>query len=370
MEFDIAVLPGDGVGREVVPAAVRVLEAVSQKFGHKFNLRYGLIGGQAIEEQGTALHRDTLKMCRNSDAVLMGAVGDPKFDVPDVAVHPSQGLLVIREGLDVFANLRPVKASRWLIDCSSLKPEVLEGVDLVIVREYVGGLYGAKPKREWRTTRGRWAVDSMAYSEHSIERIIRVAFEVARSRRKRLTSLDKIGALASSRLWRQVAIEVAAAYPDVELEHRMIDNCAMELVRHPSNFDAIVVENAIGDVLQDEAAALIGSVGMVPSASLSGPPQQGARVFGLYEPMHGSAPRRAGLNMVNPIATILSVALMLRYSFCLPSEAQAVEKAVDSVLEQGYCTYDIMSDGKKKVGTKEMADLIVRAVQANGIIKT
>jgi len=363
VQFNAAVLPGDGIGPEVVAEGAKVLAAIGERFGHSFNLRYGLIGGIAIDQQGIPLHKDTLKTCRRSDAVLLGAVGGPKWDDPKAKSHPSQGLLALREALGVFANLRPIKISPMLINCSNLKPEVVKGVNLLFVREFTGGLYCGRPKRQWQTSRGRRAVDSMAYSEQEIERVVRVGFELARQRRKKLTSLDKIGALESSRLWRQVTIEVAVDYPDVELQHMMIDACAMELIRHPTDFDVVVVENAIGDVLTDEAAALVGSIGMVPSASLSEAPREGAHVFGVYEPMHGSAPRRAGLNMANPMATILSVAMMLRYSFGLVSEARTVEAAIEHVLQQGYRTYDIMEEGKIKVGTREIGDLIVEAVR-------
>lgn len=358
MQFKIAVLPGDGIGPDVVSQGVKVLEAIGERFGHKFNLNYGLIGGAAIDEQGTPLHKDTLKMCRRSDAVLMGAAGGPKWDDPKAKVYPQHGLQALRAGLGVFANLRPIKVSPLLINRSNLKPEVVKGVDLIIVRDYVGGLYGSRPKRQWQTSRGRRAIDAISYSEQEIERLIRVAFEVARMRKKKVTSLDKMGVLAFSSLWRQVAIEVSSDYPDVALEHMMIDACAMGLIRNPTNFDVIVVENAIGDVLQDEGAAIIGSIGMVPSASIAGAPKEGVRMLGLYEPMHGSAPRRAGLNMANPIATILAVAMLLRYSLGLMREAQIVEDAVENVLQQGYRTYDIMEEGKIKVGTKDMGDLI------------
>ena len=247
-----------------------------------------------------------------------------------------------------------------LIDSTTLKPDVLRGVDMVVVRELTGGLYFGRPKRRWRTTRGRRAVDSMTYSEQEIERILRAGFELARARRKRLTSVDKANVLESSRLWRQIAIELAPEYPDVELEHQLVDACAMRLIQSPAQFDVIVTENTFGDILTDEASMLAGSLGMLPSASVAGIPQAGVRVFGLYEPIHGSSPRRAGLNMANPIATILSAAMMLRYSLGLAAEADHVEKAIETVLEEGSRTYDIMSDGMARVGTSEMGDLIAR----------
>ena len=362
MQFNLAVLPGDGVGPEVTTEGIKVVQAAGKRFGHTFDLRYGLIGGVAIDEQGTALSPDTLKMCRGCDAVLLGAVGGPKWDDPKAKVHPEDGLLALRKGLGLFANLRPVKVSPVLVDSTNLKPSVIDGVDLIFVRELTGGLYFARPKRQWQTSRGRRATDSMTYSEQEIERIVRVGFELARGRRKKLTSVDKANVLESSRLWRQVAMEVAAKYPDVELDHMLVDACAMRLIQNPAYFDVLVTENMFGDILTDEASMLAGSMGMLPSASLAGVPQEKVNIFGMYEPIHGSAPRRAGLNMANPIAIILSVAMMLRYSLGLTNEAQTVEAAVSEVLQQGYRTYDIMGEGKTKVGTKEMGELIAGKV--------
>ena len=362
MQFSLAVLPGDGVGPEVASEAIKVLRAIGKKFDHNFNLHYGLIGGVAIDETGTALAEDTLKVCRSCGAVLLGAVGAPKWDDPKAKVHPEDGLLALRKGLGLFANLRPVKVLPMLVDSTNLKPKVIEGVDFIFVRELTGGLYFARPKRQWRTSRGRRATDSMTYSEQEIERIVRVGFELARSRRKKLTSVDKANVLQSSRLWRQVAMEVASEYPDVELDHMLVDACAMRLIQNPAYFDVLVTENMFGDILTDEASMLAGSMGMLASASLAGVPQEGVNIFGMYEPIHGSAPRRAGLNIANPIATILSMAMMLRYSFGLTREAQTVEAAVAEVLQQGYRTYDIMDEGKIKVGTKEMGDLIAKKV--------
>ena len=362
MQFNPAVLPGDGIGPEVTAEAVKVLQAIGKKFDHSFSLHYGLVGGVAIDEEGTALSPDTLKMCQNSDAVLLGAVGGPKWDDPKAKVRPEDGLLALRKGLGLFANLRPVKVFPVLVDATNLKPEVINGVDLIFVRELTGGLYFARPKRQWQTSRGRRATDSMTYSEQEIERIVRVGFELARGRRKKLTSVDKANVLESSRLWRQVAMEVAKKYPDVELDHMLVDACAMRLIQRPADFDVLVTENMFGDILTDEASMLAGSMGMLPSASLAGVPKEGVRIFGMYEPIHGSAPRRAGLNMANPIATILSIAMMLRYSLGLVKEAQTIEAAVEQVLSEGYRTYDIMGEGKIKVGTKEMGDLIARKV--------
>ncbi len=361
-QFNLAVLPGDGVGPEVTAEAVKVLQAVAKRFVHSFNRRYGLVGGVAIDQTGEALSRDTLKMCRGCQAVLLGAVGGPRWDDPQAEVHPEDGLLALRKRLGLFANLRPVKVFPTLVNATNLKPKVIEGVDFIFVRELTGGLYFGRPKRQWQTSRGRRAIDSMAYSEQEIERIVRVGFELARGRHKKLVSVDKANVLQSSRLWRQVATEVAAGYPDVALEHMLVDACAMRLIQNPTCFDVLVTENTFGDILTDEASMLAGSMGMLPSASLAGVPHEGVNIFGMYEPIHGSAPRRAGLNMANPIATILSVAMMLRYSFGLTKEAQVVEAAVAEVLQGDFRTYDIMDEGKTKVGTKEMGDLIAKKV--------
>jgi len=356
--FNVAVLPGDGIGPDVTSEAIKVLLATGRRFDHDFNLQYGLIGGISIDDSGEALTRDTLKMCKKSDAVLLGAVGGPKWDDPLAKVRPEDGLLLLRKALGLFANLRPVKVSPVLVDSSNLKPDVIKDVDFIFIRELTGGLYFGKPKRRWQTSRGRRAIDSMAYAEQEIERIVRVGFELAKGRSKKLVSVDKANVLESSRLWRQVAEEVARDYPDIELEHMLVDACAMRLIQNPAYLDVLVTENTFGDILTDEASMLAGSMGMLPSASLAGVPREGASTFGMYEPIHGSAPRRAGLDMANPIAIILSVAMMLRYSFGLIKEAQAIENAVDNVLQNDYRTYDIMSEGMNRVGTKEMGDLI------------
>jgi len=356
MHCNLAILSGDGVGPEVTSEAIKVLDAVGNRFGHTFDLRYGLIGGVAIDETETALPVDTLKLCKSCSAVLLGAVGGPKWDDPKAKVRPEDGLLALRKGLGLFANLRPVKTFLVLVNSTNLKPDVVKGVDLIFVRELTGGLYFARPKRQWRTSKGRRATDSMTYSEQEIERIVTVGFELARSRRRKLTSVDKANVLEASRLWRQVAMEVAAGYPDVELEHMLVDACAMRLIQNPTYFDVLVTENMFGDILTDEASMLAGSMGMLPSASLAGVPKEGVRIFGMYEPIHGSAPRRAGQNIANPIATILSTAMMLRYSLGLTQEAEAIETAVDEVLQEGYRTYDIMAEGKTKVGTGDEGD--------------
>ncbi|HEY31540.1 MAG TPA: 3-isopropylmalate dehydrogenase [Dehalococcoidia bacterium] len=360
--FNLTVLPGDGIGPEVTNEGIKVLKAVGEKFGHNFNLKYDLIGGIAIDETGEALTKDCLKLCKKSDAVLLGAVGGPKWDDPQASVRPEDGLLALRKGMGLFANLRPVKVFPMLVDSTNLKPDVIMGVDLIFVRELTGGLYFGRPKKRWRTSRGRRAVDSMVYSEQEIERIVRVGFELARTRRKHLISVDKANVLESSRLWRQVAIEVSEDYPDVELEHMLVDACSMRLIQNPTYLDVLVTENTFGDILTDEASMLAGSMGMLPSASLAGVPQDGVKIPGMYEPIHGSAPRRAGLDMANPCALILSAAMMLRYSLGLPEEAKSIEQAVDRVLEEGYRTYDIVAEGQKKVGTRQMGDLIAARV--------
>jgi 3-isopropylmalate dehydrogenase len=361
-QFKLVVLPGDGIGPEVTAEGVKVLKAVGERFGHSFDLQYDLIGGTAIDQTGEALTRECLSACKKADAVLLGAVGGPKWDDPDASVRPEDGLLALRKALGLFANLRPVKVFPMLADHANLKPELLRGVDFIFIRELTGGLYFGKPKRRWRTSRGRRGVDTMTYSEQEIERIVRVGFELARARGKRLISVDKANVLETSRLWRQVTIEVSAEYADVELEHMLVDACAMRLIQNPGYLDVLVTENTFGDILTDEASMLAGSMGMLPSASLAGVPREGERTHGLYEPIHGSAPRRAGLDMANPCALILSVAMMLRYSFGLPQEAEAVEKAVDKALADGFRTYDIVAEGQTKVGTSRMGDLVAERV--------
>lgn len=362
MKFQIAVLPGDGVGPEVASEGVNVLKAIGEKYRHQFKLDYGDIGGISIDNHGESLTKEVLNKCKRSDAILLGAVGGPKWDDPTKKVRPEDGLLALRKALGLFANLRPVRLFDFLKNQTNLKPEVVEGTDLIFVRELTGGLYFGKPKRRWTTAKGRRAVDSMSYSEQEIERIVRVGFELARNRKKRLISVDKANVLESSRLWREVAVEVSVDYPDVELEHMLVDACAMRLIQQPTYLDVLVTENTFGDILTDEASMLAGSMGMLPSASLAGVPKADSRSLGLYEPIHGSAPRRAGLDMANPIATILSMAMMLRYSLGLTKEADAVEKAVDAALGEGYRTYDIMQEGSIKVGTKKMGELIASKI--------
>ena len=363
-QYDIVVLAGDGIGPEVVEEGLRVLGAVSRRFSHTFNLTRDLVGGAAIDAYGTALRPETAERCRKTHAVIWGAVGGPKWDDPEARVRPEDGLLAIRKSLGLYANLRPVKVYPLLMDASPLKPEILEGVDLLVLRELTGGLYFSLPKRRWTTQRGRRGVDTMRYTEREIERILRVGFELARSRRKRLTSVDKANVLETSRLWRQIAQELADEYRDVTLDHLLVDNCAMQLIQNPSRFDVIVTENTFGDILTDEASVLAGSMGMLPSASLAGIARRNGkrRARGLYEPIHGSAPDIAGHGIANPVAMVLSVALMLRYSLGLPKEADAVEQAVDRVLEDGLRTPDLVKSGQRTVTTNQMGQALADAV--------
>jgi len=364
MKFSIGVLPGDGVGPEITTEGVKVLKAIGEKFSHQFTFHDGLIGASAFEQVGEALPEKTVGICKSCDAVLFGAVGDPKYEQPNLKVRPElgYGFIRLRKTLGLFANLRPVRLFPSLINSSNLKPEIVKGVDFIIIRELTGGIYFSEPKELLRTPEGRKAVDTLVYTEEEIRRILRVGFELARGRRKKLTSVDKFQILRSSDLWREVAVEVSSEYPDVEVDYVLVDNCAMRLIQNPRDFDVIVMENLFGDILSDEASMLAGSLGMMPSASLAGIPKQGSKLFGLYEPIHGSAPRRAGLNMANPIATILSAAMMLRFSLGLLKEAKSVEDTVALVLEEGYRTYDIMSEGKTKLGTREMGDLIAKRI--------
>ena len=358
MQAKITLLPGDGIGPEVVAEGVKVLQAVAAKFGHTFAYTEALIGGIAIDTTGKPLPDETLAACRAADAVLLGAVGGPKWSDPSAKVRPEQGLLGLRGGLGLYANVRPVKVYPALVGASTLKPEVLAGVDMIILRELTGGLYFGKPQGQSGEKPNRSGVDTMFYTEGEVSRLMRLAFELARGRRKKVTSVDKANVLASSRLWRTVAHEVAAEYPDVEMEDILVDSCSMFLIRRPADFDVIATENMFGDILSDEAAMLAGSMGMLPSASL------GAGKFGLYEPIHGSAPDIAGKGIANPLAMILSCAMMLRWSFGLEREADAVEAAVDAVLADDYRCGDIKTPGCKLVGTTEMGDAVAARLKA------
>lgn len=356
--YRIAVLPGDGIGQEVTPEAVRVLRAVGKGAGAHFEFEQALVGGAAIDASGTPLPPETLKLCQASQAILFGAVGGPRWDQEPQERRPERGLLGLRKELDLYANLRPAKCFPMLVDASPLKRSVVEGTDLMVVRELTGGLYFGEPRGvEQFADGGARAINTMAYTSREIERVARVGFEVARKRRRRLTSVDKANVLVVSQLWRDVVNRVARDYPDVTLEHILVDNCAMALVSHPTRFDTLVTENTFGDILSDEAAILAGSMGMLPSASLGG-------TVGLYEPVHGTAPDIAGKGVANPIAAILSAAMLLRYSLNLVEDAARVEQAVLRVLEAGHRTGDIAPPGARAVGTREMGDAVVRELEA------
>jgi len=356
MNATIAVVAGDGIGPEVVGQALRVLEAVARKHGHTFSFPQAPVGGCAIDRFGTALPEESLALCRRADAVLFGAVGGPKWDDPAAPVRPEQGLLGLRKGLDLFANLRPVQVLPALAGASTLKPEAIAGVDFIVVRELTGGLYfGPRGRREIDGQEA--AYDTMIYSVPEVERVAHVAFRLARGRRRLVTSVDKANVLECSRLWRQVVSRVAGEYPDVVLEHQLVDSCAMALVREPRHFDVILTENMFGDILTDEAAQLTGSIGMLPSASL------GAGRQGLYEPIHGSAPAIAGQDVANPLAAILSAAMLLRHSLVLEREAREVEAAVGRVVAAGYRTADLARPGEAAVGTRAMGEMVVREIE-------
>ena len=350
MKFNIAVIPGDGIGPEVTGIAVDILHDIGRIFGHEFITAEYDAGGCAIDKHGCPLPSATLEACKASDSVLLGAVGGWKWDVLPGNQRPEQALLGLRKGLGLFANLRPAVLHSALKEASPLKPEIIgDGLDIMVVRELTGGIYFGERGRD---ADGNAAYDTERYSVEEVERIVRNAFDIALKRNKKVCSVDKANILETSRLWREVAERVAKDYPQVELSHMYVDNAAMQLVRNPKQFDVIVTGNMFGDILSDEASMITGSIGMLPSASL------GAGTLGMYEPVHGSAPDIAGQDKANPIATVISVAMMLRYSFNLPAEAQRMEDAVGKVLNAGYRTGDIMSPGMKLVGTKEMGKLI------------
>ncbi|MDB9459068.1 3-isopropylmalate dehydrogenase [Dolichospermum circinale CS-545/17] len=357
-KYHITLLPGDGIGPEIMAVAVDVLKCVSQTFDINFEFSTALIGGAAIDETGEPLPAVTLDMCRNSDSVLLAAIGGYKWDSLSANLRPEAGLLGLRAGLGLFANLRPAKILPQLIDASSLKREIVEGVDIMVVRELTGGIYFGKPKGIFATETGeKRGVNTMVYSESEIERIGRVAFETARKRGGKLCSVDKANVLEVSQLWRDRMIQLSAEYTDVELSHLYVDNAAMQLVRAPKQFDTIVTGNLFGDILSDAAAMLTGSIGMLPSASL------GADGPGVYEPVHGSAPDIAGLDKANPLAQVLSTAMMLRYALNQPEAADLIENSVLQVLEQGYRTGDIMSPGMKLVGCRAMGAALINILE-------
>ncbi len=361
MKATIALLPGDGIGPEVTAEAVKVLEAIGRRFGHEFVFGSEFLGGCAIDATGHALPPETVVLCQCSDAVLLGAVGGPKWDNPTAKVRPEQGLLGIRKALGLFANLRPVKLAPALLFASTLKPEVLAGVDLLVVRELTGGIYfGA---RKEATADDEVAYDTMIYSRPEIERVTRLAAEAARKRSGRLASVDKANVLASSRLWRRVVTELMKAeFPDVALEHVLVDAMAMHLIRRPSAYDVVLAENLFGDILTDEASMLAGSMGLLPSASIGSELNDHGWPRGLYEPIHGSAPDIAGKGIANPLAAILSAAMLLRHSLGLEQEAEAIERAVDSVLDVGLRTGDIADGASQVLGTAAMGDAVVTRI--------
>lgn len=352
MEYKIAVLKGDGIGPEIIAETIKVLDKVAEKYGHKFVYQRGYLGGESIDKYGVPYSEETSRICRNSDAILLGAVGGPKWNEIEADKRPEKGLLAIRKELAVYTNLRPAILFKELRSASPLKDEIVEdGLDVMIVRELTGGIYFGP--REYSEEK---AVDTMPYTRNEIERIARKAFEIARNRNKKLTSVDKHNVLDTSKLWRKIVNEVAKDYPDIEVSHMYVDNAAMQLIINPRQFDVILTENMFGDILSDEASMLTGSLGMLPSASL------GDGKLGLYEPCHGSAPDIAGQNIANPIATIMSAAMMLRYSFDLEAEAIAIEKAIEEVLSQGYRTADIYTEGTIKISTVEMGTQIANKI--------
>lgn len=356
--YKIAVLPGDGIGPEITVQAVRVLNAVGRRFNRSFQFKKGLVGGAAYDAAGHPLPPETLELCHDSDAILLGAVGAPQYDDLPAHLRPEAGaLLPLRKELGLYANLRPAKVFPALVNASTLKPEVVDGLDIMVVRELTGGIYFGKKYRESLPDGATKVVDTLEYTTPEIERIARMAFELARKRRKKVTSVDKANVLESSRLWREVVTDIGKEYPDVELDHMYVDNCAMQLVKNPKQFDVMVMDNMFGDILSDQASMLTGSLGMLASASIGGK-------IGLYEPSHGSAPKYTGMQRANPIATIMSGAMLLRYSLNLGEEADCIERAITKVLELGYRTADLMEDGKELVNTIQMGDRIIEQINA------
>jgi 3-isopropylmalate dehydrogenase len=356
MKSKITLLPGDGIGPEIVDATRQVLESVARRFGHSFAFSTHLIGGIAIDETGVPLPDDTIVGCRSADAVLLGAVGGPKWDDPTARVRPEQGLLGMRQALKLFANVRPVKLFRGLEAASPLKTERLRGVDLVFIRELTGGIYFGQPKGKEIRKGLRTGFDTLVYDETEIRRIVELAFSVARKRRRLVTSIDKANVLESMQVWREIATEVGKDNPDVRLEHQLVDSAAMRLVTEPSSFDVIVSGNMFGDILSDEGAVLTGSLGLLPSASL------GEGTLGVYEPIHGSAPDIAGKGIANPLGTILSAAMLLRHSLNLDDEAHAIENAVQKVLDNGLRTADL-GGGRTALSTTQMAHAVMAAIE-------
>ncbi|HEX2916197.1 MAG TPA: 3-isopropylmalate dehydrogenase [Chloroflexia bacterium] len=366
MLLNIAVLPGDGIGYEVTVEALKALKAICDKYGHTLNYQEGLVGGAALDQEGVPITDATLDMCKASDSILFGAVGLPKYDNAPMEKRPELALFRLRKTFDLFANLRPVKNLPALQNASTLKPETLAGVDLVVVRELTGGLYFGQPSKRYTDEGGRKAVDTLPYSEQEIERIVRTAFELAKSRngKKKVTSVDKANVLNTSRLWREVATEVGRDYPEIELEHMLVDATAMNLIRRPASFDVIVTENLFGDILTDEASMLAGSMGLLASASLGSIKNPKGGQYGMYEPIHGTAPDITGQGIANPLAAIGCAAMLLRLTYGLETEAADLEAAIDAVLDAGYRTPDLYEPGLTKVGTTQMGDVVVKALTA------
>ena len=359
MHAKIAVLPGDGIGTEVTTEAIRVLNTIQEKYGHRFEYEYALLGGCAIDEKGTALPAETLSLCRASDAILLGAAGGPKWEDVPSAERPERAVGTVRKELDLFVNLRPIRGRKALGPVLPVKEEIIgEGLDFVVIRELAGGLYYGEPRGIEKHADGERGFNTLSYTTREIDRVLRAGFELARERSKKLTSVAKENMLESSKLWREVATKVGQDYPDVEMNHILVDACAYHIIRNPSQFDVIVTGNIFGDILTDEAGALAGSLGMCPSASYGHTRQ------GLYEPIHGTAPDIVGQGIANPIGAILSAALLLRHSFDLETEAADIENAVDRVIDKGYRTVDIQQAGVKTVGTVEMTDAIITEIRS------
>ena len=365
MAYKILVLKGDGIGPEVVGEALQVLKIIARRSAVDMEFKEGIIGGHAIDATGTPLPDEVLKLAQESDAILLGAVGGPKWDNPSAEKRPEQALLGLRKALGLFANIRPVKTIKELIAASPLKPEVISGVDLVVIRELTGGIYYGKPSEKRAGKEGREAVDTCFYSEAEIVRVLRFGFELARERRKKLTSVDKANILSSSRLWREIATELSAEFKEVAFENQLVDSMAMHLLRRPKDFDVIVTENMFGDILTDEASVLAGSMGMLPSASLGEELNSGGYRVGLYEPIHGSAPDIAGRDEANPLAAILSAAMLLEHSLGMRTEAELIVQAVDEVIRDGHRTRDLHGGGgTKTIGCKAMGRLVREKIES------
>jgi 3-isopropylmalate dehydrogenase len=365
MLLKLAVLPGDGIGQEVTTEALKVLQVIAQEFGHTLETEHGLVGGAALDVEGVPISDATMQMCKESDGILFGAVGLPKFDTAPMDKRPELALFRLRKGFELYANLRPVKNLPALQNASNLKPEVLAGVDMVVVRELTGGLYFGKPSERYTDAEGRKAIDTLPYSEMEIARIVRLAFELARQRngKKRVTSVDKANVLNTSRLWREVATEIGKENPDIELDHLLVDSAAMNLIRKPSAFDVLVTENMFGDILTDEASMLAGSMGLLPSASLGTTRNSYGGQFGMYEPIHGTAPDITGQGIANPLAAIACLGMLLRSTYLLEKEASVIEAAIEQALNEGLRTPDLYQPGTTKLGTSQMGDAIVERVQ-------